>query len=1278
MAFRIEPHAEPIPGYKLIERLGGGGFGEVWKAEAPGGLNKAIKFVYGDLQSQDDTDGNRAEQELKALSRVKSVHHPYILSLERYDIINGQLVIVMELADRTLWDRFKESRSQGLPGIPRSELLEYMRETAEALDLMNQQFQLQHLDIKPQNLFLVFNHIKVADFGLVKDLGTMAAATVTGGVTPVYAAPETFDGWLSRFSDQYSLAIVYQELLTGQRPFTGSTVRQLVMQHLQGEPDLTLLPVADRPAVNRALAKNPEERFPTCVEFVQALRNAAAPRSASAAPSHDDDLAALADTADDLDPAPSSAETRETHRGRPDQWRDEPGDGIVSPVNRPNVLPPRPDKTAPDTPAPGSPGYHEHEGHLDSMPRTCLQRPRPADPEAVLTPPSEDGVSQPAFVIGLGKLGIHTLLNLRKQLSQEFGHPEALPQLRMLAIDIDPATLHAAGRGEPRAVLRNHELALARLHRPSHYLHMRDRDGKLVTDSWLNSKLLYRIPKQINGAALRALGRLALLDNFRTLSQRLEAEVLACVAPETLQEMSQTALGIRSTLPRVYVVCGLGGNTGSGMFLDVAYALRQILRKHGYGRAEIVGMFFLPDLAAETNAMALTQTYAALAELKHYASGHEVFTAIYPRDDRTLSEAGSPFQRCRFLTLPKPKTATIAPENIPEAVNLAGQFLYRDLVTPLGKTLDAVQAQTAADAGPTWHTFGIHRVVWPRKRLLERAAVQLGKRIVERWMSKDAKDQAARLTQWAQEQWEAQALRPEALITRNLQECEKKLKRPPEQMIQEALAPLQKVLAPPGSKDGTMDGTKNGSKDGSKPGSKDGSKDGSTSVNAAPVVSAFAALDKLLGVPEECRDNNLTSPEPSLIERALKESGAAIGEHADQKLTELIVKLIEEPAFRLAGAEEALRQFSTVAEQSLRSQETLSKELSDRAAVLYSRIHTLIESPHQPITQSNTIWKLGFSRKTPTSNPRLGTDLLDLIRLYAKTRFQSLVLAQVTRQYVGLRGHFSDQIREVGFCRTRLGELHGILGDKTAASLPAAGSSGAGSSAAGLSAAGLSAAGSPAAASPVAASFERLLLPTGCVKLDDAVQRLDSQLTGEDLLAFDKIVQALVRHQYRALLNVCMGPSNLVRTLAPQMLLEAIKFLAQHVDGEGVAELWLTANPDEYAVRDQLLAAFDAAAPNFDGTRQLDEVTVAVLPAGEKGELLRQQTEVALPAARVATSDRTDEIVFYREYAKLDLSDLEQFGPEAQRLYRQRCAVDPSSVHFREDLPFTQPLAAAQ
>src|SRR4051812_41262234 len=279
MAVRIEPNSEPIPGYRLIERLGEGGFGEVWKAEAPGGMHKAIKFVFGNLE--DAYNVACAEQELKALNRVKTIRHPFILTLERFEVLDGRLVIVMELADRNLWDRFKECRTQGLPGIPRDELLGYMDEAAEALDLMNQEYQLQHLDIKPQNIFLVHNHIKVADFGLVKDLEG-SQASVTGGLTPVYAAPETFDGWVSRFCDQYSLAIVYQELLTGQRPFNGSNVRHLIMQHLQAPPNVSFLPADDQPVIARALAKNPDDRFPTCRDMVKLLLGHVSPSPGSA------------------------------------------------------------------------------------------------------------------------------------------------------------------------------------------------------------------------------------------------------------------------------------------------------------------------------------------------------------------------------------------------------------------------------------------------------------------------------------------------------------------------------------------------------------------------------------------------------------------------------------------------------------------------------------------------------------------------------------------------------------------------------------------------------------------------------------------------------------------------------------------------------------------------------------------------------------------------------------------------------------------------------------
>src|SRR5262249_38572727 len=151
-------------------KLGSGGFGEVWKGSAPGELMKAIKIVFGNLEDQ------RAEQELKALRRIKEVRHPFLLSLGRIQALDGQLIIVTGLAEGRLMERFQECRRNGMQGIPREELLAYLRDAADALDYMQATRALQHLDVKPQNLLLVAGRIEVADFGLVKDLAVSSVS----------------------------------------------------------------------------------------------------------------------------------------------------------------------------------------------------------------------------------------------------------------------------------------------------------------------------------------------------------------------------------------------------------------------------------------------------------------------------------------------------------------------------------------------------------------------------------------------------------------------------------------------------------------------------------------------------------------------------------------------------------------------------------------------------------------------------------------------------------------------------------------------------------------------------------------------------------------------------------------------------------------------------------------------------------------------------------------------------------------------------------------------
>ena len=173
--------------------MGSGGFGEVWKCEAPGGLFKAIKFVHGSI----DENGEKGARPTRnsRVQHIKSIRHPFLLSIDRVEACRRGLVIVTELADQNLHELLREVRRISASRACRAGALGYLREAAEVLDLMNLKFDLQHLDIKPRNLFLVANHVKVADFGLVNSTaGAAGQAWCSWRITPIYAAPELFLG----------------------------------------------------------------------------------------------------------------------------------------------------------------------------------------------------------------------------------------------------------------------------------------------------------------------------------------------------------------------------------------------------------------------------------------------------------------------------------------------------------------------------------------------------------------------------------------------------------------------------------------------------------------------------------------------------------------------------------------------------------------------------------------------------------------------------------------------------------------------------------------------------------------------------------------------------------------------------------------------------------------------------------------------------------------------------------------------------------------------------
>ena len=271
MPLNIAAGASPVPGYELVKLLGEGGFGQVWEAEAPGGLRVAMKFIR--------VDTGQAESELRALDTIRHVRHPHLLDLHFALQVDNYLIIATSLCDMNLFDRFTQCREEGLPGIPPEELLRYMRESATAIDFLNEprhvdesgnKVSIQHRDIKPLNLFLVGDSIKVADFGLAKVLSNRTTGH-TGSLTPHYVAPERLDGQVSNSSDQYSLAVTYCELRTGTLPFDGS-VYEVIYGHMNNKPDVAELSIGEQRVIRRALSKDPDDRWSSCGEFANQLK----------------------------------------------------------------------------------------------------------------------------------------------------------------------------------------------------------------------------------------------------------------------------------------------------------------------------------------------------------------------------------------------------------------------------------------------------------------------------------------------------------------------------------------------------------------------------------------------------------------------------------------------------------------------------------------------------------------------------------------------------------------------------------------------------------------------------------------------------------------------------------------------------------------------------------------------------------------------------------------------------------------------------------------------
>jgi serine/threonine protein kinase len=263
---------EQLGNYRLIERIGAGGMGEVWRAEDTKLLRHvAIKI----LPPQLALDAEWKERFLREARAIAQVNHPNIATIYSIDQQDDSLFIAMELVEG---EPLSNMIAQG-PMTP-ADAVRVAIHVADGLSEAHEKG-IVHRDIKPDNILVSKKVVKILDFGIAKQIGGTADRALTqGGMvmgTPHYMSPEQALGRaVDARTDIFSLGVVLYEMLSGQKPFTGDAATQVLLQIVMNEPrDIGQAAFGiTRPLamiVRRCMQKQADDRFQSCEELRKAL-----------------------------------------------------------------------------------------------------------------------------------------------------------------------------------------------------------------------------------------------------------------------------------------------------------------------------------------------------------------------------------------------------------------------------------------------------------------------------------------------------------------------------------------------------------------------------------------------------------------------------------------------------------------------------------------------------------------------------------------------------------------------------------------------------------------------------------------------------------------------------------------------------------------------------------------------------------------------------------------------------------------------------------------------
>jgi serine/threonine protein kinase len=253
--------------YTLVHKIGEGQFGVVWLAER----RTMITTTRFALKLPKATDVEIEEIKQEAEVWMQASGHPNVLPIIEAEIYDGQVAIVSEYApDGSLSDWLRKHVGRA-PSVESA--VEMAMGILAGLEHLHDR-KIVHRDIKPDNILLQRETPRLADFGIARLLKTVSSMRLAG--TPIYMAPEAFDGVRTVQTDIWSVGAILHQLLAGAPPFTRPDMPSLIKAIINDEPPALPSSVPDylRQITARALEKSPDRRYQSASEFRQALRGA--------------------------------------------------------------------------------------------------------------------------------------------------------------------------------------------------------------------------------------------------------------------------------------------------------------------------------------------------------------------------------------------------------------------------------------------------------------------------------------------------------------------------------------------------------------------------------------------------------------------------------------------------------------------------------------------------------------------------------------------------------------------------------------------------------------------------------------------------------------------------------------------------------------------------------------------------------------------------------------------------------------------------------------------